>query len=551
MLKSLYVKNLALIKEQEVDFSSGLNVLSGETGAGKTILLESILLALGKRAEKDKIRTGTDFCFSELVFQLSEDEEKEIAALGMTSEDGKLIIQRKITETDSVSKVNGETVTLKTLSALASVLLCVHGQHETDRLLDEKNHIELLDAYGDTGYRERKEEYYRIYTKFREMKAETAAFFEKDADTLKDELSFLGEEIKELRNAGLKPGEEEKLRTDFSEMTKSFSSAENLREALSLLSDQNRQPVNTAFRKLQEAEKQNPEVKAFREELSEAMTVLSDVESSLSDFLSGNEFDEALYRKTEERLSEIHALTRKYRLTEEGLLQKEKELSEKYEELSRFYENRNQIEEELLSLQKELKNAGEKLHESRTELGTRFSEALVRILRELNFPNIRFEVRTEKSNRYTKNGCDEVCFFCSANPGEPLKSLTNVASGGELSRIMLGIKTLLSDKDRVFTLIFDEIDTGISGVTASKVGTALEELSKSHQIILISHLPQIVAKADTHFLIEKSSFTEETFTGIRKLSEEESIAELSRLLSDGRITEAALGNAREMKRKTV
>lgn len=550
MLESIQVKNVALIDMAEVEFGEGLNILTGETGAGKSILLSSVQLALGAKADKGLIRTGAEFASVTLTF-LPDDEQKErLKDLDIDCEDDILVLQRRIYPNKSVCKINGENVILKTMQSVAQLLIDIHGQREHQAILKADVQEEMLDSYAMdeiSGDLQRIRELYRDYKKLKLQYEELA---NQDTDYTR-ELDFARFELDEIEKAELTEGEDEKLQEQYERLSNAKKIQDSIGSVQEILGGQS----NSLLNEMSMALRTLLPVRDYDEELADAYTQLSDVEMVLQDcihsldrYLDHFEMDASDLQRISDRLNLINHLKDKYGSHMEDIFQYAQTLSEK---ISRM-ENREQTlvslqnqMEELLSSYDELSQS---LYEKRKKACMELSEKMTQAMVDLNFEQCRFEVFCEHDKEHRKkNGCDSIAFMISLNPGEPLKPLANVASGGELSRIMLAVKTIFADKDRTGTLVFDEIDSGISGKTAWKVSEKLAVLRKEHQVICITHLPQIAAMADCHFCIRKSTTDNRTSTSVHRLTEEESIAEIGRLLGTDELTDAVLQNATEMK----
>lgn len=552
MLTNLHVKNLALIDEEEVYFGEGLNILSGETGAGKSIIIGSINLALGGKADKELIRTGAEYALIELVFQLEERQIEQIKAFDLfPEEDGTLILQRKIMPTRSVCKVCGETVGAKQLQEIAEVLLNIHGQHEHQTLLQKKKQKEILDVYAGDRAERLKE---KIREKYRDYMSLQRELTEKSGDEAvrEKEIALLEFEIKEIEEAHPVTGEDEELEQAYRKM----ANARKIRDAVSATyqmtggeSGENAgEMVGRALREVKSAVIYDEALGDFESQLQDIDGLLNDFNRSISSYMDDLEFDEEDFIHTEERLDILNHLKSKYGKNIEEVLSYKDKGEEKLEILKNYESYRLAIEEKINMDKEELSDMCRRLSEIRQKAAGKLGGELKQALKELNFEEVRFEiqVRAEEEN-LSAEGYDEVEFMISTNKGESIRPLSQVASGGELSRIMLAFKTVLADRDEIPTLIFDEIDTGISGKTAWKVSEKLGIIGRSHQVICITHLPQIAAMADVHFLIEKGTKKDRTVTTIRKIEEAEELNELARMLGGAEITSAALQNAKEMK----
>ena len=550
MLISLHVKNLALISETEVTFGEGLNILSGETGAGKSIIIGSINLALGARADKDMIRTGADYALVELVFQVTDDAmRQEIKALEIpVEEDGIIIIQRKIQPSRNLFKICGETVTAKQIKALSELSIDIHGQHEHQSLLYKKNHMEILDSFAGEKLAVIKEELKEEYQVFTKLKKELAEFCVDDGAKAK-ELSLAEFEYQEIEEAGLTAGEDEELERDYRKMANSRQIVEAADKAYQLTGNGEQSAadaVGYAVRELRSVEGYDDRARELADELEKIDALLSDFNREIVEYMSDMEFDEERFSQMEERLNLLNHLKLKYGDSIQAVLQYQTELMEKIEKLKNADAYKAQLETKLAEIQKKLKDLCQKASKIRSKEAAKLEKDMVAALTDLNFLDVRFEIQVRKKDEIASNGYDDVEFMISTNPGEPLKNLGNVASGGELSRIMLAIKTVLASRDRIPTMIFDEIDTGISGKTAWKVSEKLGRLAQSHQIICITHLPQIAAMADNHYKIAKQAVDNKTITDIMQLGAEETVNELARMLGSDEITDTVKENAREL-----
>ena len=545
MLLELHVKNLALIEKADVEFGEGLNILTGETGAGKSIIIGSVTMALGGKAPKGSIRPGADYAYIELVFSVTgEEKRKALRELDVEpTEDGLVIISRKLTSARSISRINDETVTMARLSQITGLLLDIHGQHEHQSLLYKSKHLEILDAYVKAATQPVKQtiaDRYRIYRSLEEK----LRGFDLDAESRIREADFLRFEIEEIETSALKEGEEEELTSVYRRYSHSRRIAECLGAAYEAVEGD---WLARALKEVEQASEYDESLGGVRDQLYDADSILRDAGREMSAYLDSMEMDEETFRKTEERLDLIHNLQAKYGPTVEAICQKLEQKKKRLEELEDYDAHKKRMEQEL----EECRNGLEKLCTQLTGIRKKASRTLVKKIKQglvdLNFLDVEFDMEFEKLDHFTPSGWDGAQFLISTNPGQPMRPLKDVASGGELSRIMLAIKTVLADSDDIPTLIFDEIDTGISGRTAQKVSEKLMLIARSHQVICITHLPQIAAMADSHFEIAKSASQGRTITTIRLLDRQASVEELARLLGGARITEAVLKNAGEMK----
>lgn len=551
MLESLHVKNLALIDEAEVLFGKGLNILTGETGAGKSIIIGSINLALGAKADRELIRTGAEYALVELVFFVEEPVQREaIEALDLPLEENRVILQRRIMENRSVCKVCGETVTTRQLKQLAEILIDIHGQHEHQSLLKTGRQMEILDAYAGGGLAEKKAALREVYRQYREAVRELSEN-EMDEETRRKECALAEFECAEIEEASLAAGEDEELEKTYQKMNNARKIEEAAACAHALCGYENDgagSAIGRALREIRSVSAYDETLQEYEKQLLDIDSLLNDYNRGMAAYIAGLAFDGAVFEQTENRLNLVNHLKAKYGSSVEEIFAyqaKARETIEKYRDYDAYRENlaarAEDLREKALLLCREISGIRD---ENARLLAGQMQQALL----DLNFEQAAFEIRVEGGEENIgENGYDQVCFLLSTNPGEPLRELAQTASGGELSRIMLALKTVLADKDEIETLIFDEIDTGISGRTAWKVSEKMGILGKNHQLICITHLPQIAAMADSHFVIEKQVAEGRSLTGIRELSREESVKELARMLGGDQITEAALQNAEEMK----
>lgn len=552
MLVSLYVKNLALIDETEVYFGNGLNILTGETGAGKSIIIGSVNLALGAKAEKDMIRTGADYALIELVFQVEKEKQlEEIRKLELpVEEDGTVILQRRIMPGKSLCKVGGETVSVKQVRALAEILIDIHGQHEHQSLLKATRQLEILDEYAKEELSVPAKALKACYEKYREIVKRLSAE-DVDEETRKREASLAAFEVQEIEDAALVAEEDTELEKSYRKLV----NGQKIQEAVTLAYQMSGYDNGGAGDAIGRAVKEIRSVAAYDETLQNFEAQLLDIDSLLNDYnraaadyLSGLEFDGELFARVEKRLDLVNHLKAKYGNSIEEILAYRERMQEKLEKYQNFDVYRQELIRQEAALKKELLSLCEKVSKIRRKSAKNLAQSMKKALIDLNFIDVAFEIHIDsEEDKIGPDGYDQAAFMISTNPGEELRPLSQVASGGELSRIMLALKTVLADKDEIETLIFDEIDTGISGKTAWKVSEKMGILGQKHQLICITHLPQIAAMADTHFQIEKKTAKERTVTTIRELGETESVEELARMLGGASITENVLNNAREMK----
>ena len=551
MLHSLHVKNLALIDETEVTFGEGLNILTGETGAGKSIIIGSINLALGAKADTEMIRTGSEYALVELVFTVDQPKQLDaIREMELPVEDHQIILQRRIMPGRSVSKVCGETVTARQLKQLAEILLDIHGQHEHQSLLQSGRQLEILDAYAGETLSAHKEELREVYRQYRRA-LEELEDSSVDEETRKREIALAEFECQEIADAKLTIGEDEEAEQIYQKLVNGQKIKDAVAVAHSLCGYEEGGiggSIGRALREIKSVSAYDAALGEFEQQLLDIDNLLNDYNRTMADYLSGLEFDGELYDRIEKRLNLINHLKSKYGNTIEDILAycvKSQQLLDKYRDYDSY---RMELAQRADTLREKTLSICRKISDIRSQCAGSLAEEMKKALLDLNFETVRFEIRvTSSEEAMSGNGYDKVTFLISTNTGEELKELSQVASGGELSRIMLALKTVLADKDEIETLIFDEIDTGISGKTAWKVSEKMGILGREHQLICITHLPQIAAMADVHFRIEKHVENERSVTDITRLDEEESIDELARMLGGASITENVMNNAKEMK----
>ena len=548
MLQNLHVKNLALIDETEVEFGPGLNILSGETGAGKSIIIGSINLALGEKVQKEMLRDNGESALVELIFFVEDaDTIEAIRALDIEMEDDTVILSRKITGGRAIGRINGEAVSASKMKAVASLLIDIHGQHEHQSLLSKKKHLEILDTFAKEALGDKKEKLAQCYQEYRKLKDELE-HANLDGEERAREVSFLEYEVKEIEDAQLTVGEDEELEAVFRKYSngKKIMDAVGAANAATSEDDESAsERIGRALRELSSVSGYDERVKEMEEQLTEIDNLLSDFNHELASYLSDEEFDEETFYETEKRLDLINHLKSKYGNTIADILKYCEEKAERIAVLNDYDAYLAGLQKNVSEKEKQLEQLSKKVSDIRKKESKKLTESIKNALLDLNFLDVQFTMEFAETD-YTANGIDDAQFLISTNPGEPVKPLGKVASGGELSRIMLAIKTVMAS-DKIGTLIFDEIDSGISGRTAQMVSEKMNVLGRSHQIICITHLPQIAAMADSHFLIEKSVENQATVSKIHKLTDEESVEELARSLGGVGITDTVLENAREMK----
>ena len=551
MLVHLHVRNLALIEDIEVEFGPGLNILTGETGAGKSILLGSMQLILGGRSAKDMIRTGASSALVELLFQVENPRaEASLRELGVETSEGQVLLTRKLMDGRSINKINGETCTVAQMKAAASCLLDIHGQHEHQSLLYQDKQLEILDIYGKEEIFPAKDQVQKSYKEYRDCKRQLDEL-DIDEEQRNRERAFLEFEINEIESAQLVSGEDEELEKRYRKLNNGRKILETLQGVRDLTGYESGQgageSVGNAVREISRVTEYDTQLDSMASALQEIDGLLNDFNRELASYVDDLNFDDEAFYETEKRLDTINGLKAKYGRTIEDIQEYCLQQKQKLENLDKYEERFHEAEENLKKSREELETVSHKLSVIRQKYSQMLTDKITEGLKDLNFLDVQFQITFRRRKEYTAGGFDDIEYEISTNPGESLKPLGKIVSGGELSRIMLAIKAILADRDQIETLIFDEIDTGISGRTAQKVSEKMAVIGRCHQVLCITHLPQIAAMADTHFEIEKHQKDNETITEIHPLEGDDSVRELARLLGGAEITQAVFDNAKEMK----
>lgn len=552
MLEHLHIRNVALIKESEISFGDGLNILTGETGAGKSMIIDSLQFALGGRAGKDFLRHGEKQAAVEALFSVqSQALTEKLAENGIVpEEDGTLLITRTLSEAGkSVCRINGSTVTVGMLKEIAEDMIDIYGQHEHESLLNPVKHIRLLDRFCGAGFGEAMEEYKNSRQRLKDLEKQLTILIgdESQREQRMDMLLFQKEEIEA---AELQEGEEDALL----EQKKRLSSMERLirltGESVTLLYDgDDRAPsacdqLGDALAKLQEAAEYDAALSPLADALADGYAAVEDCARELKREAEEQEADPEELERIEERLQLFYKLKRKYGGSIEAVLEFYEKAVQELEFLSNSSEKAAELSAKKAAEEKRLSALAETLTARRRATAEQVEEQIETALHDMEMKHARFHIQIEEKADWGADGKDKVEFLISANAGEPLKPLAKIASGGEMSRVMLALKTVLVDADEIGTFIFDEIDTGVSGRTARRVGEKMRFLGGKRQLLCITHLPQIAAMADNHFLIEKESDAGETVTRVTALDEEGAVREVARLMND--VTETTLAAAREL-----
>lgn len=548
MLQNLHVKNMALIDEVEIELQSGLNILTGETGAGKSIIIDSIGFALGEKADKNLVRDPDEASLVELTFV--EENETILHALSEAQievEDGVIILSRKISNGRTIAKINGESVPASKLKEISSLLIDIHGQHEHQSLLHASKHLNFLDEFAKNEIGTLKDELAKAYTSYRQIQKELEEG-SLDQESRARELSLLEYELHEIESANLKTGEDEELETEYRKIGNSKKIIEALQEVSQLMGERGAaDAVARSVRELMSVSALDEDMGSLCDQISDIEQLISDFGRDLSGYIDALEYDEERVSFVETRLDELNHLKAKYGTSIDAVIASMQERQQRIDKLLNYAEYEQNLKAEYEKARQELEGLCQRLSDIRHAAGEQFKQQMIAALSDLNFLDVRFDLDFQRLDHFTGDGFESMEFLISTNPGAPLRKLKDIASGGELSRIMLAFKSILASQDEIDTLIFDEIDTGISGRTAQMVSEKMNVIAKNHQVICITHLPQIAAMADAHFFIEKNVIDNSTVTDIHLLDQEESIAELGRMLGGVEVTETVLQSAREMK----
>lgn len=550
LLLNLHVKNFAIIDEIDVCFGDHLNILTGETGAGKSIILGSINIALGGKVSKEIIRKGADYALVELVFQIDDLHTiAQLRELDINIEENQIIITRKIMNGRVINKINGENVQTIMLKKVSELLIDIHGQHEHQSLLYKTKHLSIVDQFGKTKIKPLKKELLLIYREYQEIVKELESQTMSEDQKLR-EVSFLEYEINEIESANLKKNEDEELYQEYKRLANANTITENLGSIYDLTSDGTMSvsdSISRSVRYLQKVAEYDETLADFSTQLVDIESLINDFNRDLQDYIVHLEYDPFEFQKIEERLNLINSLKAKYGNSIDEVLLYLEQAKAKLDKFTSFDIYIEALERKKAEYEDKLEVISSKLSELRQEFAKELQQQIAEALSDLNFMNVEFQIAIRRLERYSEQGFDDVEFLISTNRGEDVKPLSKVASGGELSRIMLAIKSVLADQDAVDTLIFDEIDVGVSGRTAQKVSERMAVISKKHQVLCITHLPQIASMADSHYIIEKKEEENRTTTNIYPLDNSGSVEELARMLGGVVITETVLENAREMK----
>lgn len=551
MLTNIHIENYALIDCLDIDINEGLNIITGETGAGKSIILGAIGAALGAKINSDVIRAGEEYSFISVSFHINDaDKLKALTELDAVDlSDGDIIVTRKIFPARSVFKINGVTVSAAQVRSLSSLIIDIHSQRDNLLLLKTENQLKLVDSFGDDEFRKLMDRQKSLYEEYTECNSKLANIGD-DASLREREISLLQYEIKEIEEASLTVEEDEELEEKFSKMSYLEKIRRGVAESLQSLESGDVNSIDLlgkAIKSLGDAINYDKDLVQIYDALKEAESILSDASGDLYSYIENNEMDEEEFARITNRIDLYNTLKRKYNGSVKGILEALDEKIERLDTLINSDEYITKLKDRINELIDEMNQVCQSLHDKRVGIAEHLQSLIMSEMTDLNFNNVQFLIEVRKNDTFSSNGYDSVEFLISLNSGEDVKPLKNIASGGEISRIMLAIKSVIADRDITGTMIFDEIDTGISSRTAQYVAEKMHNISKSHQIICITHLPQIAAMADTHFYVYKEVSDNKTITCMSELDEESQINELARFLGGSKITENVMENAKEMK----
>ena len=537
MISTLHIKNIGIIDDLSINLNNGLNILTGETGAGKTLIIDSLGIISGERFSKEMIRKGEDHSFVEACIYLPENEN---------AIDGNIIVSREVYSNGrNMCKINGRMVTVNELKLFMENIIDIHGQHDNQQLLNPATHIEYLDSFGNKDIGNLKEEYKESYKKYNELKLELKNNYGDDKEKQR-KLDLLKYQYDEIEKANLKVGEDEKLEADRKIILNSEKINENLNIADLEVSEKAIDAINSAIRALEKIENLDEKYSKNLNSLKSAYYDIQEISRDISSLRDDVYFDEEQRQELENRLDIIFSLKRKYGNTIEEILKYKEELEQEINQIENIDEYNNKLKKELEEVTCKMYEISKNLNSLRNKYALILEEKINNELIDLEMKNAKIKINIDFTEKYNSNGLDEVEIYIQTNIGEDTKPLYKIASGGEMSRIMLAIKNVLSNVDSVPVLIFDEIDTGISGIAAKSVGEKLKSISRMHQVLCVTHLASIAAKGDYNYYIHKEVKDNKTATSVELLNEEDTIKEIARIAS-GDLTEISLKHARELR----
>ena len=549
MLLEISIKNFAIIEAISLNFEKGMTVLTGETGAGKSIIIDAMNMMLGARATTDVIRHGAPKAEIEGLFSVENSHALQMIFDEQGIELGdEIIIRREILQNGrSVSRVNGQMVNLSVLRSIGQYLVDIHGQHDQEELMRPQLHIQMLDGFGDADFLELKQAYQTNFDAYRKMRKQLLEI-KKNQEEHKARIEMLEFQMAEIESASLQPGEDLKLNQERDKLLNHKNIADTLTNAYTMLDNEEFSSlanVRSAMNDMESLEEYDVEYREISTSLSESYYVLEDVTKRLEDIIESLDFDGNRLMQIESRLDLIHAITRKYGGNVDDVLMYFAKITEEYNLLTGNHLSSDDMEAELKKLEVSLVDLATKLASARHNLAQQLENEIQQELKDLYMEKARFQVQFTKG-KFTREGNESVEFYISTNPGEDFKPLVKVASGGELSRLMLAIKSAFSRKEGKTSIVFDEVDTGVSGRVAQAIAQKIHKIGQHGQVLAISHLPQVIAIADYQFFIEKISNDHSTVSTVRLLTVEERVEEVAKMLAGENVTEAALSQAREL-----
>ncbi|MCB2292000.1 DNA repair protein RecN [Clostridium algoriphilum] len=552
MLLQLNIMNFALIEKLNINFEQGFNVLSGETGAGKSILIDAINYVLGGKFNKNLIRTGEDKTYVEAIFTIDTTKNKSVLdEMDIDYEDTVIISRETFQSGKSIAKVNGKSLLLSKVKHISKNLLDIHGQHDNHNLLDKVNHIFYVDSFGTNRIQKVLVGYNKKYTKMLIIKNRIIKLEGNEGEREK-RIDFLNYQLEEIKTVNLKIGEDEELLEKYAIVSNAENLEKHLSKSYQLLytSDEENTSVfynlAMAIKELRGIEKHMEKIKIITDSLEESYFNIEENIADLRDLKETIYYDEKELEHMNSRISLINSCKKKYAPTIEEIYEYKDKIQIEYEELTNSTEIITRLKKEKIELELEMKIIGDEIHEIRCLTAKKLQAKIKEELNYIGLEKSKFYIEVKLEDQFYENGCDKVQFCISTNPGEPLNPLEDIVSGGELSRIMLALKTVFVDKDEIPTVIFDEIDTGISGRIAQCVAEKMYSISLNHQIFCVTHLPQIASMADTNYLISKNVLNDKTFTNIIKMNEEEKQHEIARMIGGAQVTKLTLENSKEM-----
>ncbi len=556
MLLELYIKNFALIDELRIEYNQGLNIITGETGSGKSIMIDALSLALGKKASKNVVRSGENKAIVEACFSVSENIVQEIVSLlGIDIEENLVILAREVSKDGrSISRINGRTITQNDLKLITPTLITIHGQNEYEQLMTSASQLQLIDGFGQEDLATLLSEYNEYFAQYLGVKKELLELNDNmDASKIERELDILDYEINEIKESKLKKNEKEEIKETLARLENAEKIQGGIHYSYELLYDENDSALNKISKVINRIESISnylPESEQWLETLNDAYYSLEDLAQEIISNQSESDNSEAEIDRLNYRLDKINLLYRKYGKSHDEVINYLAQAEERKEKILSRDRLNQEYQEKIDQLEKQLTKLSLQITDSRKIVAKKLEEELKRELLSLNMKNVQFEIQFN-AVPLSKTSADQVEFMISFNKGESLKPLSQTASGGEISRFMLAFKTVVAQTDEIESLIFDEIDTGVSGIAAQKIGEKLKEISKYRQVICITHLPQIASFANTHFVVEKTQSDVDTKTSIKMLSMDDRYQELAKMMSGTNITDNTLSTAKEMIAKNM